>query len=401
MSRLIMHLDVDAFFASVEQVRNPRLRGKPVIVGAGVIASCSYEARKFGLHAAMSLSKALRLCPHAIVLEGNHHIYSAFAQQVWDICHRFTPEVDTLLDDAYLNLAGTKRLHGAVDTLARRLKDTVHRETGLVVTTGIASSRVVARMASATQKPDGLVIVRPGEEINFLRELPVEKLPGIGHKTAEALARMNVTTIGQLGEMPRWSLETLFGANGTAFYERSHGRDSHVVRRSEIPRSISRETCFHRETSNREEVEGMLYYLTERGTRTLRDLGLAAKTVTVKIRYSDFTGESSSKSLGRYTDLDDEVYALACGICRRVYSRRVSLRGIGVVLSNFKRHTGEQPELFDEVTRARRARLYRMLDEVRKRYGYGSIVAGRSLDLVGSLEKSDHGFVLRTPSLTK
>ena len=401
MPRLIMHLDVDAFFASVEQVRNPRLAGKPVIVGAGVIASCSYEARRFGLKAAMSLSKARRLCPQAIVLDGNHHIYSAFAEQVWGICHRFTPEVDTLLDDAYLNLTGTERLHGDAHTLARTLKDAVHRETGLTVRTGVATSRVVARMASASMKPDGLVVVAPGEEAAFLHDKPVEKLPGIGPKTAAVLKRLNVNTIGEVAAMPRWSLEEMFGANGRAFHERAHGRDSHVVKRSEVPRSISRETCFHRETSDRHEIAGMLYYLSERAARTLRELGLTTKTVTVKIRYSDFTGTSASRSIARWTDLDDEIYVLACAILDRVYTRRVSLRGIGIVLSNFRMHAGEQPELFDERTRTQRARLYRVMDEVRRRYGYGSVVAGRSLDLLGRLEKSDHGFVLRTPSLTK
>jgi len=396
-----MHLDIDAFFASVEQVRNPRLRGKPVVVGAGVIASCSYEARRFGLCAAMSLAKAQRLCPQAVVLDGNYQIYHSFAEQVWEICRSFTPDMETLLDDAYLDLTGTERIHGDAEPLARRLKSRVRRETGLTVTCGVATSRVVARMASASMKPDGLVIVAPGGEMDFIRDKPVEKLPGIGPKTAEVLHRLNITTIGALSEIPRWSLEELLGAHGVAFYERSHGRDSHVVSRTEIPKSISRETCFHRETTDRNEIEGMLYYLAERATRTLRELGLAAKTVTVKIRYSDFTGEATSKSLARHTDLDDEVYDLACDICRKIYTRRVSLRGIGVILSNFKRVRGEQPELFDGESRCRRSRLYRTLDEVRRRYGYSSIVAGRSLDLVGSLESNDHGFVLRTPSLTK
>lgn len=401
MPQLLMHLDIDAFFASVEQVRNPRLRGRPVIVGAGVIASCSYEARRFGLHAAMSLAKAKRLCPQAVVLDGNYQIYRAFAEQVWDICHSFTPEVDTLLDDAYLNLTGTERLHADAEVLARRLKTRVCCETGLTVTCGLATSRVVARMASASQKPDGLVVVKAGDEMEFVRELPVEELPGVGPRTAEVLRRLNVRTIGALSEMPRWSLETLFGANGSSLYERAHGRDSHVISRREIPKSISRETCFHRETTDRREIEAMLFYLSERGTGTLRDLGLAAKTVTVKIRYSDFTGESSSKSLERHTDLDDEVYELACEVCRRIHTRRVSLRGIGVILSNFRTMGVEQPELFDGEGRQRRMRLYHTLDAVRRRYGYSSIIAGRSLDLLGVLEKNDHGFVLRTPSLTK
>jgi len=401
MPPLIMHVDIDAFFASVEQVLNPRLAGKPVIVGAGVIASCSYEARRFGLAAAMSLAKAKRLCPQAIVLDGNCAIYRSFAEQVWDICRSFTPDMETLLDDAYLDLTGTERLHGGAEAVARVLKGRVRRETGLTVTAGLAASRVVARMASASQKPDGLVIVKPGEEMNFLRDFAVEKLPGVGHVTGEILRRLNVTTIGELSELPRWSLETLFGANGAALYERSHGRDSRVIHRSEVPKSISRETCFHRETSDRREVEGMLYYLAERAARTLRDLGLAAKTATVKIRYSDFTGESTSRSLGRWTDLDDEIYGPACDICRRIWRRRVSLRGIGVVLSNFRPTSDGQPELFDGENRRKRTRLCRALDTVRKRYGYSSIIAGRSLDLLDSLEKNDHGFVLRTPSLTK
>jgi len=401
MPPLVMHLDIDAFFASVEQVRNPRLLGKPVIVGAGVIASCSYEARRFGLHAAMSLAKARRLCPQAVVLDGNYPTYRAFAEQVWDICRGFTPDMETLLDDAYLDLTGTERLHGEAASLARDLKSRVRRETGLTVTTGLAASRTVARIASASQKPDGLVVVKPGKEMSFIGGLPVEKLPGVGRVTAKVLHRLNVQTIGALAAMPQWALEALFGANGAAFHERSHGRDSHVVSRREIPKSISRETCFHRETTDRNEIEGMLHYLSARGTRTLRELGLAAKTVTVKIRYADFTGEAVSKSLARYTDLDDEVYELACDICRRTCQRRVSLRGIGVVLSRFKPTTAEQAGLFDGENRRRRARFYRTLDEVRKRYGYSAIIAGRSLDLLDSLEKNDHGFVLRTPSLTK
>jgi DNA polymerase-4 len=396
-----MHLDIDAFFASVEQIRNPRLQGKPVIVGSGVIASCSYEARRFGLHAAMSIRKALRLCPQAIVLDGNCRVYRSFTAQVWEICRSFSPDVETMLDDAYLDLTGTERLHGDVAVMARSLKSCVRSRTGLAVTVGVATSRTVARIASATGKPDGLVIINSGDERKFLHDLPVEKLPGVGPRTAEALRRLNVTTIGALSEIPRWSLEAFFGANGVALHERSLGADSRVLARSEIPKSISRETCFHRETTDRREIEAMLYYLAERGTSTLRELGLAAKTVTVKIRYSDFTAEAASRGLARHTDLDDEVYAPACDICRQMYRRRVSLRGIGVVLSGIAAAKEEQTELFDREARRKRTRLCRVIDEVRRRYGYGSVIAGRSLDLVDSLEKNDHGFVLRTPSLTK
>ena len=396
-----MHLDIDAFFASVEQVRNPRLKGKPVIVGTGVIASCSYGARSFGLHAGMSLKRAKRLCPGAIVLDGNHQVYRSFAEKVWEICRGFTPDMTTLLDDAYLDLSGTERLHGPLKSMARRLKALVHRETGLTVTVGLATSRTVSRIATSCDKPDGLVIVKPGDEETFMCELPVEKLPGVGPTTAEVLRKLNITTIGSLSQLPRWSLEALFGANGAALYERSRGRDSHIISRHEVPQSISRETTFECDTNDRNEIEGMLHYLTERAMKTLRDLGLVMRTVTAKIRYADFEGETASKGLPRDTDLDNEVFALARRMLQRLYRRRVSLRSIGVRLSNFQPASQEQPELFDEKDRRRSASLYRVLDEVRNRYGYSSIITGRSLDLLAKMTRDDYGFVLRTPSLTK
>jgi DNA polymerase-4 len=398
---LIAHVDIDAFFASVEQVRNPRLAGKPVIVGNGVVASCSYEARKFGCRAAMSLRKARQLCPQAIVLDGDHNVYVAFAEQVWEILAGFSPGMETLLDDAYLDLAGTERLNGPPGEMARRLKALVRERTGLTATCGIASSRVVARMASASGKPDGLVVVPPGGEEAFLRDKPVEKLPGVGPATAEVLRRLNLATLGQIAALPPGSLEAILGKVGSALHERAQGRDSRVVGRSEIPKSVSRESAFHVETCDRREIEAMLYYLTERAARTLRDLGVAAKTVSVKVRMSDFTGETASRSLAHASDQDDELYGLARGLLSAACTRRVSLRGVGVVLSNIRAAGELQPDLFDGGARVRRARLYRTLDEVRRRYGYGALIAGRSFELVDRLEKNDHGFVLRTPSLTK
>ena len=401
MPKCLLHLDIDAFFASVETLRNPRLRGRPVIVGAGVIASCSYEARRFGLKAGMGLRKAKTLCPQVVILDGNQPVYRAFAGKVWAICRAFTPNMETLLDDAYLDLAGTERLHGPVEPMARNLKRRIHLETGLNVTVGVANCRTVARMASACGKPDGLIVVAPGAEGEFISGLPVERLPGVGHHTAELLCRMNVTTIGTLAELPAWSLETLFGVRGLALHERAQGRDSRVVDEREIPKSISRETSFHENTTDLREIEGMLYYLTERAAKPLRELGLVAKTVTVKIRYSDFEGDAASRSLPERTALDGDLFEVARAILHRLYGRRVSLHNIGVTLSNFRMDGDAQPGLFDERNLNRVKELYRVLDDVRDRFGHGSIVAGRSLDLLDRLPKSDYGFVLRTPSLTK
>ena len=401
---MIAHVDIDAFFASVEQVRNPRLAGRPVIVGNGVIASCSYEARRFGCRAAMSLRKALRLCPEAVVLDGDHNVYRAFAERVWEVLARFSPDMETLLDDAYLDLSGTERLNGSPEDFGRRLRAEVRAATGLSATCGIAASRVVARMASASGKPDGLVVVPPGGEEAFLRDKPVEKLPGVGPATAEVLRRLNIRTIGELAAMPPGSIEAILGKAGASLEERARGRDSRVVRAHEAPKSISRETAFHVETCDRREIEAMLYYLTERAARTLRDLGVAAKTATVKLRGTDFTGDAASRSLPRPSDQDDELYALARGIFAGLYSRRVSLRGVGVVLSNIRPAGSDgsgQCDLFDGGKRRRRARLYRTLDEIRRRYGYSSLIAGRAFELADRLDRDDHGFILRTPSLTK
>ena len=396
-----MHLDMDAFFASVEQVRNPALAGKPVIVGAGVIASCSYEARRFGLHAGQSLAEALRRCPQALVLDGNRHIYDAFARRVWDICSDFTPDMETLLDDAYLDFSGTERLHGPIKPMAERLKKRIQTETGLTVTLGLSTSRTVSRIATSCDKPDGLLIVNPGEEQAFMSALRIEKLPGVGHVAADLLARMNIRTIGQLTALSRDTLQLLFGANGLALFERAHGHDSHVIHPREIPRSISRETTFHRETADPDEIEATLYYLAERAMNTLRDLGLLTATVTTKLRYADFQSEAASRTLPEHSDLDTEVFALARNTLRRLYTRRANLRSIGIRLSNFRRANRTQPSLFDDRDRRRQGDLYRTLDEVRHRYGYGAIVAGRTLELLERMSRDDYGFVLRTPSITK
>jgi DNA polymerase-4 len=285
--------------------------------------------------------------------------------------------------------------------MAERLKAAIRSRTDLAVTVGVAASRAVARMASASAKPDGLKIVEPGAEMDFLRDRPVGELPGVGPATAKVLERLNVATIGSLSRLPVWSLEALFGAGGTALYERSHGRDSRLISRREIPQSISRETSFRVDTSGGEEVASTLHYLAERAMKTLRGMGLSTRRVRVKIRYSDFTGDAASKSLPRYTNLDSEVFEVAREMLRRLWRRRVSLHGVGIVLSGFMFSANEQPGLFDGESRKRLAGLYHAIDEVRDRYGYGAIMAGKSLELLKSLPRNDNGFILRTPSLTK
>jgi DNA polymerase-4 len=398
---MVLHLDIDAFFASVEQIRNPALRGMPVIVGSGVIASCSYEARRYGLRAGMPLGKAKRLCPGIVILPGDSHIYASFAQKVWDICSRFTPDMETFLDDAYLELSRSERLRGPAEDIARSIKDAVGARSGLSVTAGIAITRTVARMASAKGKPDGLTVVEEGDEGDFMRALPVENLPGVGPATADILRKVNVTTIGELSGLPPRALLDLLGRNGVALYERANGRDSRVIHKNEIPRSISRETTFRRDTVDPAEIEATLFYLTERAMQTVRTLGLMARTVSVKIRYSDHEGDGTSTTLPHHTDLDVEIFSAVRQLLRRMHTRRVSLHAVGMALSRFVISKTKELYLFDTTNRRKLHQLYSALDDLRDRYGYAAIITGRSIELLRHLPRNSHGFVLRTPSLTK
>lgn len=407
----ILHVDIDAFFASIEQRRDPRLRGRPVIVGTGVIASCSYEARRFGLKAGMTLSEARRRCPQAVVLEGHAQVYRCFAEEVFARCREVAPAVETYLDEAYCDLTGTGRLYGDPLEAARGLKRAILEATGLTVTCGLGPNRMLAKLAGKAVKPDGLARVTAAEAGAFMRDLPVEKIAGVGHAHAKTLRSMNVRTAGEMRVLPVETLERLFGASGRLLHERCRGRDTTVVSEREVPLSISRETSFHRDPhaghlseaggGSRAEIEGMLEYLTGRACRTARELGIRPRTVTVRLRYADGESAERARSLPQPSDADPVVLALALGTLVRLFTRRVALHQIGLALSNFVRAGGEQGALFEEREAGRRAALYRAFDGVRGAFGHGVLVSGRALHLKGRLQEDEHGFVLRTPSLTK
>jgi DNA polymerase-4 len=398
---VILHVDIDAFFASIEQRRDPRLRGRPVIVGAGVIASCSYEARRFGLKAGMPLSEAKRLCPQAVVVPGHAQVYRCFAEQVFAHCRDIAPAVETFLDEAYGDLTGTERLHGDLLEAARRLKRAILESTGLTVTCGLGPNRMLAKLAGKAVKPDGLARVTATGAEAFLRDLPVEQVAGVGHAHARTLHSMNVRTAGELRVLPAETLERLFGAPGLLLHDRCRGRDTAVVSEREVPLSISRETSFHRDTADLREIEGMLEYLAGRACRTARELGIRPRTVAVRLRYADGESAERARTLLQPSDADPVVLARALDLLARLFTRRVALHQVGLVFSNFVRAGGEQGALFEEREAGRRAALYRAFDGVRDSFGHGVIVSGRALHLKGRLEQDEHGFVLRTPSLTK
>jgi DNA polymerase-4 len=399
--RLVLHVDIDAFFAAIEQQRNPALRGKPVIVGAGVIASCSYEARRFGLKAGMPLSEAKRLCPQAVILDGHAQVYRCFAEAIFAHCRALSPAIETYLDEAYCDLTGTERLHGDVVAAARGLKDAILAETGLTVTCGLGPNRMLAKLVGKTVKPDGLASVTAEEADEFLRERPIEQLAGVGHAHAKTLRSMNLLTIGALRALPVETLTALFGAPGRQLYERCRGHDTLAVNPREIPLTISRETSFHRDTADPAMLDGMLEYLTGRACLAAREIGVRARTVGVRLRYQDGEGIEQERSLKTPSEADPVVLELALALRRKLFTRRVALHTLGITLSNFVPAAGEQGALFDEREAGRRAALYRAFDKVRGNYGHGVLVSGRALRLKGELPEDRHGFVLRTSSLTK
>lgn len=398
---LIIHVDVDAFFASVEQLLIPSLRGRPVIVGSGVIASCSYEAREFGLRAGMPLGKARRLCPQVVVLPGDQNIYRCFADGVWEVCRRFTCGLETYLDEAYGDASGMQAVHGEPAALGRKLQEQVRREVGLPVSVGLGSNRMMAKVASHAAKPGRVVWIRPGREEAFLEHLPVARLPGVGSKTEARLLDMNINTAGEMRALSRSMLFSMFGRHGEVLYERCRGRDVQELRPGALPRTISRETTFHQPTTDAGEVRGMLFYLLERAMRATRGAGLEARCVELSIRYDDWKGYAARRTLPAATDAEEEAFAVVEELLDRLHTRRVALRHVGVVLSGFARK-GETGELFDQPKALQgRRQLHHAVDAIRDRYGHSAVVAGESIQLLGRLQRSDYGFVLRTPSLTK
>ena len=396
-----MHVDIDAFFASVEQRRDPRLRGRPVIVGSGVIASCSYEARRYGLRAGMPLYRARRLCPKVVILEGHYPTYRCFADRLFEVCRDIAPAVEIYLDEAYCDLTGTDRIYAHPTLAAETLKRRIREATGLSVSVGLASNRMIAKMAGGAVKPDGLNYVPPGQEARFLGGMPVEKLPGVGHATRAVLEDLNIATVGDLRRLSRSDLERLFGANGLVLYDRCRGRDTRAVHEKEVPRSISRETRFHQDTIDPDEIHAMLYYLTERAAGTLRALGLRSRRVGARLRYSDNASASGGMTLAHSTDETRDLYAAALRQFERLCTRRVSVRLLGVTLSRLSLAGRRQQGLFDEAAAVRRAKLDTCLDQARRRFGHSIIVAGPSLELLGKLDRDSYGYVLRTPCLTK
>jgi DNA polymerase-4 len=380
----ILHVDMDAFFVSVELLERPELRGKPVVVGGrpdqrGVVSAASYEARKFGIQSAMPLRTAGKLCPHAIFLDGHHAKYGEWSDRVASILAKFSPIVEMVsIDEAYLDLAGTERLHGPPFAAAHKLLRTITTTTGLPCSAGLASTRLVAKVASEQAKPRGLLWVAAGQEPRFLAQLPVRKIPGIGEVTERALRALGIEYVHQLANYSQEKLEKIFGQWGTALYRKARGGDSYEFVLDAEPKSISQNHTFGEDTGDVAAMESMLSHLSQKACKRLRQAGLSARTLTTTIRYTGFDTYTRSKTLNDPVQFDADAFAAFLSLFREHRNPLRKVRLIGVALSGLT-HGNAQLDLLDPDRRAKLDKLTRAADSLRDRFGFGKIQFGGSL----------------------
>ena len=402
----IMHVDLDAFFVSVEQALNPELQGKPVVVGGrpggrGVIAAASYEARSFGLHSAMPLKTASRLCPQAIFIEGSFPKYRDASQRFMAILGDFSPFLEPVgLDEAYLDVTGFESIYGSVRQMAIAIKQRIKDELGLCASVGIASGKVVAKVASELSKQDGLLEVAGGEERSFLAPLPVAKLPGVGKKTERILRDLGINTIGELSAMPLDVLKSHFGASGEVLHRFASGIDDRKVEPPGAVKSISRETTFGKDTKDRSLLKATLRYLSERVGADLRRQGKQARCITLKLRYADFATITRSHTLPQTIDSDQTIFDTGAKLLNKELSpEKQPVRLIGVGVSNLI-ESGRQLDMLDSSTQ-RLEQLDKAIDRIRSKYGFTAIQTGRTLLLKDLFPETEKGYTLHTPSLSR
>ncbi|MEO8126955.1 MAG: DNA polymerase IV [Bryobacteraceae bacterium] len=380
--RTIFHLDMDAFFVSVEELYDPSLKGKPVVVGGkadqrGVVSAASYAARKFGVHSAMPLRTARQLCPQAIFVEGHPERYRDSSQKVFNVMNRFSPKVEMAsIDEAYLDMTGTERLHGPAMKAAHLLHEVIQHDTNLHCSIGVASTRMVAKVASDQAKPNGILWIPAGQEARFLAPLDIRKIPGVGKATEKRLNELGITRVGHIAALDASFLESQLGKWGLALGGKAHGLDAGGyfdtdVGEHEDPKSISHETTFDEDTADAAKVEATLAKLSEMVARRLREHNLHARTVQIKLRYSDFSTFTRADTLDHATQLDIEIIETSRGLFRNNWTGG-KVRLIGVQASGLDAHEGQLNLLEEEKSRRWRNALG-AVDRLRDKYGNTSV----------------------------
>lgn len=380
----ILHVDMDAFFVSVELLARPELRGKAVIVGGqrdqrGVVTSASYEARKFGVHSAMALRTAASLCPHAVFLDGHHERYGKYSDRIATILSKYSPVVEMAsIDEAYIDLTGTEKLHGPPLAAAHKLLSEITASTSLPCSGGLAATRLVAKIASEQAKPRGLVWVPSGNEESFLAPLAVRRIPGIGKVTDAGLKTLGIETIAQLQKVSTELLEQSFGAWGHALFRKARGIDTYEFFVDAEPKSISHNQTFGEDTRDREQLETTLSYLCQKAVKRMRDSGLHARTVTLTLRFANFVTITRSESLAEPSDLDSLFLHAIRKMFTRAWDGKADLRLVGVALTSFSGGP-QQFDLLDPNRREKLERLAQATDRLRDRFGFAKVQFGGSL----------------------
>ena len=395
----ILHVDLDAFYASVEVLKDQSLRGKPVVVGSpgprGVVMSASYEARARGLRSAMPSMRARRLCPDAIFVPPDFDTYRAYSNAFRDILLSFTPHVEPLaLDEAFLDVVGARLLFGSPEDIGAAIRARIEGELSLTASVGIGPTKLIAKLASTRAKPDGLLVVRREEVDAFLGPLPAHALWGIGEKTAELLGRLGIRTVGEIAATPLSILERVLGEqHARGLLDLARGLDPRGVVPFEAPKSVSHEETYPHDLDSTEEIEREILSLCHRVAARLRADGYRARTVTLKLRLPSFTTLTRSKTLPEATDVASGLYAVARELFARLPEGRRRFRLIGVAATGLESAAAEQVTLIRE---GRWAEAERALDRVTKRFGTGAAVPATLLDRAGtragdSFTSSDRG----------
>jgi DNA polymerase IV len=336
----IFHVDLDAFFVSVERVLDPKLIGKPVIIGGeptsrGVVAAASYEARKFGIHSAMPLYQAYNLCRHAIFLNGHHEKYSEYSHRTREILQRYAPKVEMAsIDEAYLDMTGCERLYGNMVSFAWFLQKIIRDELSLPISIGVGSNKMIAKVASDAAKPEGILFVMNGYEEEFLKPLYVEVLPGVGKVTLQLLHDYGIHSVGQMAMFDKIILRELFGVSGEVLHDYAHGRGEQYFYEGRKRKSISKSMTFDKDLADKNLVERYLLSLIESICFNMRSEQIKGRTISIRVRYSDFKEIQRARTMFFSTNDDITIFSIASALFRNAVSRRVSIRLIGLEISN-------------------------------------------------------------------
>ncbi|MEY3972987.1 MAG: hypothetical protein RJA71_299 [Actinomycetota bacterium] len=377
---VILHVDMDAFYASVAELDHPEYKGKALVVGAGtrgVVLSANYEARKFGIRAAMPVGRAKRMAPHAIFIAPEHHRYSEISERVMAIFQSYTPLVEPIsLDEAFLDVTGSQKLFGSGREIATKIRAQVEKEEGITCSVGIAQSKFIAKLASQHCKPNGMLEIKPDRILEFLHPLPVRAIWGVGPKTAESLERLGLHTVADIAHTPRATLVRALGdATGESLYELAWGRDYRNVIPDEPEKSIGNEETFSEDLDNPEEILREFLRMTEKATARLRERSLFAKTISIKIKFADFSSLTRAKTVPIAIDNTHDTYEIVKSLYLALNNEGARIRLVGVSLSNLQEGAPVQLELGARERGWREADS--AIDRAKARFGRGSVRPGR------------------------